>query len=456
MCPDRDSLKSAPKGSAQSTRSSGVKGKTTPPLQLCHQPCKMAPFQKICRELAKLPVELAHQIISDLKIWDVLKLVWFDDPRINAALSSHHECRTLLGEDEETFSQTAQTVKSYVGLYVKAGLPFKPPPYGNLSLGVDLLLACLRKDDWHHEPVGARGCQMIMTQLKEPIWSFLNGQIYALDGMDLERYLDRSVFPNGIPNLYTCKTPQDFEECMEAVLSAKKVLLKRTSDQLYWAASLLEKNTDILKKTLDPAQKPRSNMAHIVSRMRYTANCFAKCDLKRFISSELFAFYFFPLIPFDTALADLLQWMEKYGLFTNRRTDDGKHAHPSYIEKHAKTVIEGMPYFFRAFHPPGAPEETTQRLAITNEQGKVRRTMHTPWSDANAPETSGSTTGNDPSFTVHRIASRVEYRLPVSSQGREPNDEREQAWLESFVNLYRYLESLEKTTTLGEALEKSL
>ncbi|KAL2842541.1 hypothetical protein BJY01DRAFT_216432 [Aspergillus pseudoustus] len=396
----------------------------------------MVPFQTICQELAKLPVELAHQIICDLKVWDVLKLLWYDDPRVNAVVLSHRGCRNLLGEDEETFSQTQQSVMSYFGMYIQAGLPLKPPQDGQLSWGLDILLA--HKAD---EPARA----IIMKELKEPIWSLLHTQIYA---MNLERYVDRSVFPHGIPRLYTCNTVQDLEELMDAVLHAKKTLFKQTSDQLYWAASLLEQNPDILKRTLDPEQKRRPNTAHIVSRMRYTANRFKKCDLKRFISSEYFGFYFFPVIPFDTALAELLRWTEKYGITAdNSRMDDGnhrKHAHPPSIKKHANIVVDGIPYFFTDF-PPGELEKT--KRSVTNDKGEVLRTVHSPLSDQYGPETDSVT--QDPFFTVHRIASHLEFKIPVSNQAREPNDEREQAWLASFVVLYRYLEILEKTSTLG-------
>lgn len=298
----------------------------------------MPPFQKICQELARLPVELAHQIICDLKVWDVLKLLWYDDPRLTAVVSSHPQCRNLMGEDEETFSQTRQVVKCYFGMYVKAGLPFKPPGNGHLSWGIDVLLA---------HKLGEPTREVIMKELREPIQSFLHTQIYA---MDLERYLDRAVFPHGMPKLYTCSTVQALGECMDAVLHAKKALFKQSSDQLHWAASLMEQNPDLLKRTLDPEQKQRPNTAHIVSRMRQKANRFRKCDVKYFVVSEYFAFYFFPLIPFDAALTNLLRWMEKYGL--NGRMDDGtKNVHPPSIEKHANIVMGGMPYFFTEFPP---------------------------------------------------------------------------------------------------------
>ncbi|BCS21758.1 uncharacterized protein APUU_22190S [Aspergillus puulaauensis] len=375
----------------------------------------MPPFQKICQELARLPVELAYQIICDLKVWDVLKLLWYDDPKLTAVVSSHPQCRSLLGEDDETFSQTRQIVKCYFAMYVKAGLPFKPAGDGYLSWGIDVLLA---------HKLGEPARKVIMKELREPIQSFLHTQIYA---MDLERYLDRAAFPHGMPKLYTCDTVQDLGECMDAVLQAKKALFKQSSDQLQWAASLMEQNPDLLKRTLDPEQKQRLNTAHIVSRMRQKANRFRKCDVKHFIGSEYFAFYFFPVSPFDTSLAKLLRWMEKYGL--NARMDDGtKNAHPPSIETHANIVMEGMPHFFTEFPP-------AQR-SVTNDKGGVLRTVH--------PETdSGS---RELFFTVHRIASAQEFRLPVRKLAREPNDEREQVWLASFVALYRYLEMLEKTS----------
>lgn len=383
-----------------------------------------------------MPVELAHQIIGDLKVWDVLKLLWYDDPKLNALVSSHAQCRSLLGEDEETFSQTRQMVKSYFSMYVKAGLPFQPPGYGHLSWGIDVLLA-------HKLDNPAR--EVIMKELREPIQSFLHKQIYA---MDLERYVDRSVFSRGIPKLYICNTVQGLGECMDTVLHAKKTLFQQASDQLHWAASLMEQNPDILKRTLDPEQKRRPNTAHIVSRMRYTANRFRKCDVKHFITTEYFEFYFFPVIPFDTALAKLLRWMKKYGFITEHgqiyNSNHRQYAHPQSMEKHANNVMEGLPYFFTEF-------PSTKGL-VANDKGDVLRTVNTPLSDQNDPAADSAL--KDPFFTVHRIASHLEFKLPVGSQAREPSDKREQAWLASFVELYRYSEMLEKTSML--ALEESL
>ena len=379
----------------------------------------MPHFHKICQELAKLPAELAHQIICDLKVWDVLKILWYDDPKLNAIVLSHPQCCNLLGEDEETFSQTRQMVKSYFEMYVKAGLPFKPPEDGHLSWGVDLLLA-------HKLDKPAR--DIMMKELREPIQSFLHTQIYA---MDLDRYVDRSAFPHGMPKLYTCNTVQALGECMDTVLHAKKTLFKQSSDQLQWAASLMEQNPDLLKRTLDPEQKQRPNTAHIVSRMRHTADHCRKCDVKCFITTEYFAFYFFPVIPFDTALAKLLWWMEKYGLTDSNRME--RHAHPPSIEQHANIVMEGMTYFFTDIPP-------TKR-SVANDKGDVLRTVHTSY-----PETESAT--QELFFAVHKIASAQEFRLPVRELSREPNDKREQAWLASFVDLYRYLEMLDKTSML--------
>ncbi|KAL4794526.1 hypothetical protein BDV19DRAFT_364768 [Aspergillus venezuelensis] len=401
----------------------------------------MAPFQRICQELAKLPVELAHQILSDLKVWDVLKLLWYDNPRVNAVIASHHGCRRLLGEDEETLSKTTQDVKVYFGIYVKVGLPFNPPPYGRLSLGIDALLAYKYKVDESDRDLRT----IILREVEKPLRDFLCSQI-SMGGMDLEPYVDRSLFPHGMPKVYSCITPQQLDECMDVLLHAKETLSQRTSEQLYWAASLLEQNPDILKRTLDPEQKRRPNTAHIVNRIRYMANRVGKCDPKRFAASEFFGFYFFPVIPFDGALVELLGWMEKYELFANANGSI-KHAHPPSIEKHANTVIEGMPYFYTDFPPalpPAEPEKTEPRSAITNDKGQVLRTMQTPWSQSEQ-----NATEKDPVFTVHKIASHKEYRLPVSTQAREPNDLREQAWLASFVELYRYLEVLDKTSTLA-------
>ncbi|KAL4968708.1 uncharacterized protein BDV14DRAFT_166567 [Aspergillus stella-maris] len=407
----------------------------------------MAPFQRICQELAKLPVELAHQILSDLKVWDVLKLLWYDNPRVNAVIASHHGCKRILGEDEETFSTTTQNVKIYFGMYVKVGLRFKPPPHGRLSLGVDALLAYKYKVEGSDRETRT----IILREVEEPLRDFLRNQI-TISGMDFEPYIDRSIFPHGIPKVYACTTPQQLDQCMDVLLHAKKTLSRRTSEQLYWAASLLEQNPDILKRTLDPEQQRRPNTAHIVDRIRFMANQAGSCDPKRFFASEFFGFYFFPVIPFDSALVELLGWMEKYGLMSTATTDNNvqfkhSHAHPLSIEKHANTVIEGMPYFYTdsPLAPAAEPEKTIPRSAVLNGKGQVLRTVHTPFSESNQ---TGSKL-QKPFFTVHRIASHKEFRLPVSIQAREPNDLREQAWLASFVGLYRYLEVLDKTSTLA-------
>lgn len=396
----------------------------------------MSSEQETSKYLAKLPVELAHQIIDDLIVYDVVKLLWYDDTHVSALLSSHPKYKIALGEDRETFSQTKQAIKCYLNLYARAGVQFQRPWHGLLSYNLgSMAIETLREKKPDH----------ILQILKLGIWDFLDRQIHTIN---LERYVDRSVFQGGIPSLYNCKSAQDLEACFDVVHHAKRRMCQQAFDQLSLAASLLEQNPDILKRTLDPEQKRRPNTAHIVARILYMANRCRNYHINSFLASEYFRYQFFPVIPFDSALAEMVQRMEKHGFIAedSRMDSDAnpnqKHSHPPSIREHADIVIKGMPRFFTS--RISDQQQWAKRL-VTNDKGDVLRTVNTPWSDQNGLE--ANKTAEGAFFTVHKIAPPADFKLRARFQAQESIDEKEEVWLVSFVGLYRYLEILEKTST---------
>ncbi|KAJ5089970.1 hypothetical protein N7532_008654 [Penicillium argentinense] len=413
----------------------------------------MPTFHKIVTSLGQLPVELAHEIISDLIVYDVLKLLWHDDPRVVAAVRSHPQYRVMLGEDDNTFLQTKNLVTSWLSLYAQSG--FFARSSGELfwSRGTRFRpnggpLAVNARSMSFDAIVHWRADDMF-RDLKSPMKAFLFRQLMTTP---LDRYVDRSVYPDGVPKPHECQSVEELERCIAIIQHAKNRMFQQSSDQLHFAASLLEENPDILKRTLDPEQKRRANIAHVVSRMRVTADKIKNSDYQAFTPNEHFRYDFFPVIPFDAALAELLRNLEKHGLTPSTESrmagndeQSQETSHPPSIKHQVDIVIEGLPHYLTDYATFPTNKTRTVRPPVTNDKGDVFRTKNTPWSEG------GDDPTDTPYFAVHRVAPSFAFMRQTDTRALEPCDEKEEKWLTSFVDLYRYSEKLEKTTPTAAA-----
>ncbi|CAL5868724.1 uncharacterized protein PFLUO_LOCUS2951 [Penicillium psychrofluorescens] len=264
--------------------------------------------------------------------------------------------------------------------------------------------------------------------------------------------LNRYAPESGLPEVWDYSTIGALEERWNVTKEARKNLARKNLAQLHWAADMLQANQDILKKTLDPGQQPRENIAHVVQRMKFSADKYAKVHRLYYASSEFLLYEFFPIIPFDWALEELVNMLVKHQLATEspdgevevpeRRPEDGlAHPieHPTSIKRSVQILIIGMPYFYLSF--PQSLPPAKHPLITDKKTNRIYRTANTPWSGK--PFIFPDLNPEAPCFTPHNSGVRLAFRRDKQFQGYEPHNAREEEWLEAFVNLYRYLKGLE-------------
>ncbi|KAJ5952046.1 uncharacterized protein N7479_010459 [Penicillium vulpinum] len=394
---------------------------------------RKTPISSIVRNIAVLPTELTHQIIDDLRVWDVLKLLCYDDDQVDTRIMSHPICRSMFGADPETLAKWKFAAHLYKDIFMAVGKAFvQQYCVGKNYLGT--LIHWIRPHEYKaisnqmkvhiHDELNIHWCKTDLTRFGSPNYS--NGFEYG-----------------------TLKTFDSFEElqnCWDDIQKAKANLFQLGASQLRWTADMLEANSDILKRTLDPTQEKRPNTAHIVSRLRGVAGEILRAPIQKFIFSEYFRYDFLGVIPFDSALKQLLHMMQKHGIVEDGRvvarntiTADAA-SHPSSIISSFTIVIEGMPRFYIA--PPEAAEQNA-KLAwrnAANEDGDLLRTVNTPCSEPFAANEGVSLEG--PYFIAFKYGDNRGFSRPKPLY-LHPHNAIEKEWLVSFVEVYRYLENLD-------------
>jgi hypothetical protein len=268
---------------------------------------------------------------------------------------------------------------------------------------------------------------------------------------NLNRYATEQSSDPGLSEVWDYSTIGALEERWNSMKEARKNLGHKSIAQLHWAADMLQSNPDILKKTLDPGQQPRRNIAHVVQRMKASADKFKKVHRLYYAGSEFLLYEFFPIIPFDWALDELIDMLVKHQLATESpdgeaevpetKPGDGlAHPieHPTSIKRSVQILIIGMPYFYSSF-PQSLPH--AKQPLITNKKNRIFRTANTPWSGK--PFIFPDLNLETPCFTPHNSGVRAAFRRDEQFQLYEPHDGREEEWLEAFVSLYRYFKGLE-------------
>ncbi|KAJ5413082.1 hypothetical protein N7465_005387 [Penicillium sp. CMV-2018d] len=379
-----------------------------------------------------MPTELAHQIIDDLRVWDVLKLLCYDNDRVDACMMSHPICGNMFGADPETLAKWKFAAHLYQDIFLAVGKGFVQDHCGTNYLGTNIHCIVPQKygETWNymksriHDELNIHWCKTDLTRFGAPDYS------------------------NGIEdqNLKTFHSFEEQKKCWHDIQKAKANLFQLRASELHWTADMLEANSDILKRTLDPTQEVRPNTAHIVSRLRHGADAIMRAPIGKFIFSEHFSYEFLGIIPFDSALDLLLHMMQKHGLVAGDEVvasntislTDGT-SHPSSIINSVRIIIDGMPRFY--ISPPETAEQRAKFAwrPSANKDVDLLRTANTPWSESLGGNERVSLEG--PYFTPFKFCDNKGYSRPESLYW-DPHHQMEKEWLVSFVEVYRYLKNL--------------
>ncbi|KAJ5776396.1 uncharacterized protein N7511_001407 [Penicillium nucicola] len=382
------------------------------------------------------PTSLADRIIDDLRVWDVLRLICHDEPKINAHIMSHPVCSNMFGADKESLIKWKFAADFYKEIFTVAKKPMVAPT----NIGKNLL---------------GLNIHFVQPEDYSEIWDYTRDRIHDEIALhwrkaDLTRFgaEDHSSLHTDQPR--SLKAYQSFEElknCWEDIQKAKAKSFHLRSEELYWTADMLEANSDILKRTLDPEQAHRPNTAHILSRMRQSADKILRTPASKFAATEHFRYDFLGIIPFDSALDELLGMMQKHGLMegdgsiaNDTAISTGAASHPSSVINSVQSVIDGMPKVY--ILPIGWPEVRSdpEHLNAALKDGDLLRTANTPWSDQFPGD--GAVSFHGPHFTTPKYGTHRSFWRPKSLL-LDPHPNTEKAWLVAFVEVYRYLQNLD-------------
>ncbi|KXG45543.1 uncharacterized protein PGRI_033100 [Penicillium griseofulvum] len=377
-------------------------------------------FSSIVRSFEKIPTELSHQIIDDLRVWDVLKLLCYDNDRVDECINSHPIARVIIGVDPHTIFSMRFAVKFYREFFSKLG---KKLVEEDSILAKDIYSARLLKRYQLLDHMYAR----IYWEIREH-WQKLDlTRFGASNFISFKEWPD----PRSKSNVLSSYTFQTMKKYWDEIQHAKATLFNQMASELRWGADLLEANPDILKRTLDPAQERRPNTAHIVSRMRRDAAKIVRSPNEKFVFSEHFEYVFVQVIPFDSALTELLSLMQSQGIVVGNQVTDGL---PSSVTKLANIVVCGLPSFYKSALETRKELFKRKPWSTANVKGEILRTGNTPWSEQ--LKTPLSIDGSF--FTPFKTGTVRDFVRPRSCNW-EPHSEMEKEWVESFVELYRYL-----------------
>lgn len=391
----------------------------------------MPNMKSIVKGLSTVPIELALEILNDLRVWDIMLLMIENSPAVNRALLAHHHCKALLGEDEGKLANSRERVRKWVDLATEARVSL----HFGWGYWYTKALLYFSTDD-----LKFIYRSKLTHDLNYYIWVAIESRTTAVD---LQPY---ALVPISSP---TVNTPvEELRKHWQAFDLAKQNLARQSASQITWAADILEKNPDILKRTLDPEQVRRPNQAHILGRMRRTAAIFLRPWYHyKFRLVEFFSYAFFPVIPFDRALQTLCYRMEKHGITTgDKETPLSEGGAPSSIKSLAQCVIDGMPcYYTSSCNQEAAESLSLEDLGdgrISNGKGQVLRTGGTSWSEKPVRPTNHDI-DSGAYFTPYKLGGNGAFLRKGHPARHDVFDRREEVWLESFVALYRHLEELE-------------
>ncbi|KAL8690964.1 MAG: hypothetical protein Q9218_003702 [Villophora microphyllina] len=313
-----------------------------------------------------MPREIVHQILDDLPLFQVLQLISCQENSayIDQCVLSHPWYQKIF-DSQQALNTTRDLFIIFYGLHTSLRLAqaskkwlraykIKPFPSNKKDLKEYLRTAT---------------CNIMK--------SIPDGHLNALREVSNGSLLSSSKqFEHPLIGLYT-KTLYHQWQWTEA---AQHMFNGMRSAQLNKMANIFETFPDLLKTSMDPSQKPRSNTEHIPARFR---QCARRADREHWMkktsngSNRYFNCHLFPLIPFDACLRLFIRTVHENPQYTEdsgqaARTDQDKTSFPPGILKDIKTAIAGMDYVYTT-RKPGNEADT---------RPTVLRTKFTPYSAA--------------------------------------------------------------------------
>ncbi|ESZ98100.1 hypothetical protein SBOR_1479 [Sclerotinia borealis F-4128] len=394
----------------------------------------------VVQNLQKLPIEIVHQILSDLPVIKILAILSWRLPFLWQCVLTHIN----YGRIFRSYDDISDAMNHYTLYREICWFRRWPPadPSSIFALSSQILIKLL-------VPLHGMICKM-----RSKIRAGLDIRAYDLDLLIKHggkfRPGTTNIRLDGLGqtlNLQTCWVYWNW------IKESKRQLNITKSEQKRLSARLVGNFSRFLRQSLDPSQgNPRPNTSHIVARFESSAikslrdrnlyhnwlhkHCKPGTDLVELVPYDRYLWLLLETLdkhPFDigiTGLEDTLAKVtlhneeqgtdaENTGLSTVDKENPSRFQYPEEIADELRTVLKGLMYVYTE------PPSLVPRIQ---------------W----APAGNVSSSEKWPKFSVDRerhpnILSPIKHQCV--NKHIKPHDEREYGWLEAFVKAIRWIES---------------
>jgi hypothetical protein len=257
------------------------------------------PPPSLVRKLVALPVELVHQILTDLPVSSVLHLANYDDPYyIDDIILSHQHLRKLFPSKSQL-----SLAKSYYRLYDAIFRPLRWRTTTNYAYSTT---PTTELSHYHH----------LLRNLAWPIRRALSDTTVPLALFSPTLYSQAALRPllradDGYRSLDTLSLLQ---ERWMAIQAAQQTLNALRASQLRVLADLMETYRPMLKQSSDPSQERRHG-GNFIHRLRLHANQTSKLPVFNCRTRTKKTFTgngWLPIVPYDRYLRLFLKVTLRY------------------------------------------------------------------------------------------------------------------------------------------------
>lgn len=394
------------------------------------------PFYSVVQGLKNTPPEVVHQVLDDLRLYDILRLASHNDPSINYSIMAHPSCKKVFDDDFDNLYSVRDNFVFYRDFCRLMRFTICPSD-SILALDANLLITTnsttgyLRADDPYKKIT-----YYFTYRLTRPL------DLYRYQQEILARYARK---PENLSQVWDSSQFSNIKTRWEEVQAAQERVNALRVHQLKRAAELLEANPDILKRGSDPEQKRRPNMQHILTHMHAAADRISGSLLIRDHNSSAcyFKYMLFPVVPFDTALDFVAETLEKRVLRSQRKQSDAMEIEGPNDD--AKAICDELSSIRSQVDT--LINYSTEKPDTRDTESESQPESKAPIWTLQTPSLIASTEGTDQSTKLESqkpcFVHRQGFRQPGNKKcgqfkAWEPHDERELEWLEAFVEVYRY------------------
>ncbi|KAL8692186.1 MAG: hypothetical protein Q9218_002744, partial [Villophora microphyllina] len=296
-----------------------------------HPPRLTAPKRaaRPAEALDKVPREIAHNILDNLTVSQVLQLASCqeDSDYLDQCILGHPRYQHLF-DPPYTLTDIQDFFIVYHGLRTSLNLVLAPSssPLGH-SIGIFSSNGIRIVQNYLPHYLAKKSLQMLTLHGRYP-WTYLD--IYPRTLVDtLGRPLIGELEQS---KPHTAQQCQAIFERWQRTVEAQQMINDMRAAQLRRMAEIYKTYPDLVKGFDDPSQKPRRNVQHTASLLRNLARKVGREQgMIGIRKRKYFGYHLFPLVPFDSCLRLSIRVVNQNPRF------------PPKIARDVKTVIKGMP-----------------------------------------------------------------------------------------------------------------